>query len=248
MKTHSPPLPSAPAPSPARTAPRREPPAPPLPPLPDRALTIAEPWAWLIVSDFVKPGFPVKSVENRSWALPAGMIGQTVAVHASSSWDILFNDDVDAFLQELHPAISAQMNRPPIDGHPMQAKKGLQPSLAVHPGCILGVVNIVGCVHHADDGADFRRECLAAGFGDWYDAQPIPPAAWAQPGAFCFLLDSPRQFVCPIETKGALNFWKVAGKPGLPAKIAAALRAPLGDPLDYRRRIMGAAKDRPAKK
>lgn len=43
-----------------------------------RALSILQPWAWLIVKGH-------KDVENRSWRLPADMIGKRIFIHASKS-------------------------------------------------------------------------------------------------------------------------------------------------------------------
>jgi hypothetical protein len=42
-----------------------------------RALTVRQPWAALIVSGY-------KDVENRTWAVPAALLGQRVVIHAAS--------------------------------------------------------------------------------------------------------------------------------------------------------------------
>ncbi len=40
-----------------------------------KALSIRQPWAWLIVNGH-------KNIENRTWELPPGLVGQRVLVHA----------------------------------------------------------------------------------------------------------------------------------------------------------------------
>ncbi len=50
-----------------------------------KALSVRQPWAWAL--------FHGKDVENRSWPLPRHILGQTIAIHASSYkhwlwWDL----------------------------------------------------------------------------------------------------------------------------------------------------------------
>lgn len=45
-----------------------------------RALTCKQPWASLIASGR-------KTIENRTWAPPAALIGQRIAIHAGAGWD-----------------------------------------------------------------------------------------------------------------------------------------------------------------
>lgn len=44
------------------------------------ALTVQEPWAWAIL----RAG---KTVENRSWKMPARLVGERVALHTSKTYD-----------------------------------------------------------------------------------------------------------------------------------------------------------------
>lgn len=44
-----------------------------------KALTLIQPWGWAILHG--------KDVENRSWAPPAGMVGQRIAIHAGKRYD-----------------------------------------------------------------------------------------------------------------------------------------------------------------
>jgi hypothetical protein len=45
-----------------------------------RALTIKQPWASMIAAGH-------KTIENRSWRPPAGLVGQRIAIHAGAGWD-----------------------------------------------------------------------------------------------------------------------------------------------------------------
>lgn len=53
-----------------------------------KALSLLQPWAWLIVTpDPARPHFPLKDVENRSWRLPALFtLPRRIYVHASATW------------------------------------------------------------------------------------------------------------------------------------------------------------------
>lgn len=53
-----------------------------------RALSLLQPWAWLIVQpDPERPQYPLKDVENRVWRLPRNfIIPQRIYVHASLTW------------------------------------------------------------------------------------------------------------------------------------------------------------------
>lgn len=46
-------------------------------PLPRIAVSVQQPWAWLIVNGF-------KDVENRKWTLPGRYVGARVLIHASA--------------------------------------------------------------------------------------------------------------------------------------------------------------------
>lgn len=51
-----------------------------------RALSLSQPWAWLIVTpDSERPQFPLKDIENRTWRLPTKSfsIPQRIYVHAT---------------------------------------------------------------------------------------------------------------------------------------------------------------------
>lgn len=50
------------------------------------ALSVQQPWASLIVGGPLSPG--VKPIENRTWKVPARLIGKRVAIHASKKLDL----------------------------------------------------------------------------------------------------------------------------------------------------------------
>lgn len=65
-----------------------------------RALTIWQPWAWLIAEGH-------KGVENRNWPLPKHLIGERVAIHAASrlvGYDMIAFDILDEFGIVVPPA------------------------------------------------------------------------------------------------------------------------------------------------
>lgn len=201
-----------------------------------RGLTIHEPWAWLIASDFTNAGRCVKPVENRTW--PTTQRGP-VAVHASSSWATVLDADLLQDVCDLHPAIAERMlSHAHLKGSTPEDRSGF--NLIYHVGCIVGVVEIVDCLAFDPGLEDFRDVCAAAGYGAWYDSHAIPPAEFAS-GPYCFILANPRQFTQPIPCKGALNFWYLK-QPGIAAAVAAALKKPLGEPWHYRNALHAAGK------
>ncbi len=59
-----------------------------------KALSIRQPWAWLIVNGY-------KDIENRSWALKGGL-PRRVYVHASQTWAILSKDTIVSVAERLY--------------------------------------------------------------------------------------------------------------------------------------------------
>jgi hypothetical protein len=55
-------------------------------------LTVRRPWAELIAQG-------IKTIENRSWAPPAFMLGRYLAIHASPMWD----QEGEDFIRRNHP-------------------------------------------------------------------------------------------------------------------------------------------------
>ncbi|MFD6534871.1 ASCH domain-containing protein [Streptomyces goshikiensis] len=85
-----------------------------------RALTVRQPWAWALLNG--------KSVENRSWPIPAGLTGSTVLLHAGK--------DIDR----------AALRDPRVATLP-----GLPARSALPTGVITAVGRLDGC-HFAKDG------------------------------------------------------------------------------------------------
>lgn len=191
-----------------------------------RALTVLEPWAWLLVSDFTRNGHCVKPVENRTW--PTSFRGH-VAIHASSSWREVLDAELGQWLMDLHPDIAARLDAPAVLPNDPATY-----NMPVHTGCILGTVEIFDCIEFDFETDDFEKLCRDAGHGEWYDSHTIPPAEFAN-GRYCFLTRNPKQFTQPIPAKGAVNFWYLKS-PEL-AAVAAALNRPLGCPVEYRRKL-----------
>ena len=200
-----------------------------------RGITICEPWAWLIASDFTNRGRCVKPVENRTW--PTSFTGP-VAIHASSSWRDALDEELLQDICDMHPEIAERMlAHSHLEGRSTDDRAGF--NMPYHVGCIVGTVEVLACLPFDPSIDDFRDVCEAAGYAAWYDAHEIPPENFAS-GPYCFLLANPRQFTQPIPAKGALNFWHL--KPPEVAAVAAALKKPLGEPVAYRAALHAAGK------
>jgi hypothetical protein len=90
-----------------------------------KALSIQQPWAWLIVSG-------LKDIENRSW--PTGLRGR-VLIHAGK---VLDRDAAEDLWRGVHPVLGCGWTLPT--------------PRAFHLGGIVGSVEIVDCVtHHESD-------------------------------------------------------------------------------------------------
>lgn len=160
---------------------------------PSRALSVAEPWAYLITAGF-------KPIENRIWHTS---YRGTIAIHASKSTVYLAPPAADANEAfRLHPAIWAAVDDSRID----------EDHLIFQPGAVIGTVDIVDCVAFDAETEDpdivFERyQHITAGtpFAE------LPIGAWAQ-GPYCFILANPRRFVQPIACPGKLSLWGVDGK------------------------------------
>lgn len=97
------------------------------PELPQKALSIMQPWAWLIVNGH-------KDIENRDW--PTRFRGE-VAIHAGKKID---KNAAWYMSQGVHPAAGTRL---PLD-HPAFIQK--DPPWDDLIGGIVGVAEIIGCV------------------------------------------------------------------------------------------------------
>jgi len=101
------------------------------PDLPLKAISIMQPWAWLIVNGH-------KDIENRDWATK---FRGFVAIHAGKKLDETAAISVD---RAYHP-VSGRRIRFAAEGHAYQR------------GGIVGVAEIVDCIPHAN--SDLQDEC-----------------------------------------------------------------------------------------
>jgi hypothetical protein len=106
-----------------------------------KALTLWDPWASLIM-------IGVKRLETRPWRLPASMVGQRIAIHASKKVPkAVFEDAMRN--QYIRSALS------------------LDPDFTnFHPGCVLGTVELGDCYSTEDliaDDLNLRERA----FGDY---------------------------------------------------------------------------------
>lgn len=168
----------------------------------EKALTIAEPWAWAVVSSF-------KQLENRTWS--TSFRGR-VAVHSSLSAPYL--GDVIEEIEAYDERIAAALDHESIDPEAGRTIFG--------NGCIVGSVEVVDCVAVAPDGTLQGDEYREAGYevepyripsGFWVDfSEDEEELAGRKPAAkrFAFLLAGARRYRTPIPAQGKLNFWALS--------------------------------------
>ena len=54
-----------------------------------KALSVKQPWAYLLLAGVILPGIPPKRIENRDWPLPSTFkLPQTILIHASKTLDL----------------------------------------------------------------------------------------------------------------------------------------------------------------
>lgn len=147
-----------------------------------KALSIKQPWAWLIVNGY-------KGIENRTWHLPESMRGQRIYVHAGKKPDgenynntkrivadvmTMLPEDVAASVWELVYERNS---------HPGHAN-----TWWAHYGAIVGEVDIVDCV---------TNRPYASSDSPWFV------------GPYGFVLDNPVAYDKPIPYSGRLGFFDV---------------------------------------
>lgn len=115
--------------------------------LPTVALSIRQPWAWLIVNGY-------KDIENRNWRT---RFRGPVLIHASLG---MTRDEYDDCVETCH---RVARSRPFPEGTAMPAFKALE------RGGIIGVADVVGCY----DGHDSPWFFGAYGF-ELANARPLP--------------------------------------------------------------------------
>jgi hypothetical protein len=139
-----------------------------------KALSVRAPWWWFIL-------YGGKDIENRDW--PTSFRG-TIYLHASKWWSTL-----DVSEDEETAARCRRIAR--------DMGRGSQPDyqeMRASGGCIVGQVDIVGCVTQSDS--------------PWFF------------GRYGFVLANPVAFAKPIPCKGHLGFFDPDVEAALPGRIA----------------------------
>lgn len=177
---------------------------------PMRALTVWQPWAGCIAH-------LSKRVENRVWACPPAVIGQTIAIHAgakleregrvaswpstSKEWASLFASaaewDAWRYWHLGETRVRDRANWP--------AKLPL--------GAVVATARVAGCHWRGHD-----NEC---GDPAGYSAGVIC-SRWSQPGQWHWELGDVQALTVPVPCAGARKLWL------LPAGVAASVRGQLG--------------------
>lgn len=163
-----------------------------------KAMTLHQPWSWAIAH-------AGKRVENRTWAPPASIIGQRVAIHAGLRLDKLALDSVrDAVAAgRISDAefvrITAPMNE------------------CVRSGFVHGAVESVATIAGA-----ITLDCSCSwGDVDFDGAVEAVESAWFM-GPIGWLLTNVIALPEPVPCKGAQGLWT------LPADVESAVLAQLG--------------------
>lgn len=136
-----------------------------------KALSVRAPWWWFILHCG-------KDIENRDW--PTNFRG-TVYLHASKWWVTReVEDDFDYAIGDFETAnntfITTDLTEPEVEAATLR-------KIRERGGCIVGTVEIVGCVKQSDS--------------PWFN------------GPYGFVLRNPKPLDTPIPYKGALGFFDV---------------------------------------
>jgi hypothetical protein len=182
----------------------------------DRALTVRQPWADLIMAG-------VKDVENRSWPVPSTvphhyacdyceyrvLEGQEVSPCGTCGRYGARPDGPFPFPLMIHAAAKPDATEPWeawLRWSDLYTARGdHRPAELILPertGVLLGTVEVTGC-HHAD-------ECERTRQSDPYvDAtrEVVYCSRWAQPDTWHWTLADPQPLDTPVPAKGRLGLW-----------------------------------------
>lgn len=155
----------------------------------DRALTIHQPWADLIIAG-------AKDVENRRWALPSTVSTPLrLWIHAAKKPDPRMREILEA---EYGADVYLSARTLPGDN-------------PAHYGALLGSVTVTGC-HHADDCKravpdwsryEDRGHVVGVGIKDGFCSR------WAEPNCWHWELSDPKPLPEPIPMRGRQRLWKI---------------------------------------
>ncbi len=144
-----------------------------------KALSISQPWVWAILH----PADGMKRIENRDWQPPKWVIGQTIAIHASKTWEgslavDWINRAIQLNLKELGYFELENVDCPSCRDHHFA-------------GAIVATAKIEGVY-------DERTEM----------EMPESQRVWFT-GKYGWLLSDVQPLEKPVPCKGALRFWEV---------------------------------------
>ena len=149
-----------------------------------KALTLTQPWASLVACG-------AKRIETRTWAPPAALIGERIAIHAAKGW----TEDA-RFIATTEPFKSALR-----EGY----QRGLierSSILDLPRGCVVAIATLMACYAMRGDGDDGWRTIQRL-----LIEQPHERAFGGYgAGRYAWVLRNVRA-IEPIRARGALGLW-----------------------------------------
>jgi len=156
-----------------------------------RAISLHQPWASLIAIE-------AKPFETRSWAPPASLIRQPIAIHAAAR---------TPRLQE----IADLMNDPftlLADVGAFELLKGWWSGIGLPLGAVVCTAILAAAYQCGDEVSPGQVEVVKAiSRGDDPVTIPIDPFGDFSPGRWAWLLEDIQPFPKPIPAKGHQGFW-----------------------------------------
>lgn len=154
-----------------------------------KALSIRNPWAYLIVNKFQGK---FKDVENRTWPLPFNTsMPMRIYVHAGVKPDGNNYNEIKQItagaMQILIDMLGGKhcaYNKSSIDTIWRLMHNRTDPKWSRYYGAVIGEVDIIDCVRNSK-------------------------SPWAVPGLYHFVFDKPIAYLNPVPCKGKLNFFKL---------------------------------------
>ena len=141
-----------------------------------KAITIKQPWAFCITH-------LDKSLENRNWKLPNGMVGQTIAIHTSKKLDDIHGR------KEAYRMAGFALSQ--LDDH-------------MPLGCIVATAVISGEAYFDSDGCRRLRQLMREP-----DEQELARMKNWFVGDYGFWLTDVTSLKEPIPCRGQLGFWTI---------------------------------------
>lgn len=156
-----------------------------------QALSIKEPWAWCIASG-------LKTIENRTWAPPASVIGKRIAIHASANLGDLGRDDIVDFMYDVDDQVGDALSDDRIS----------QDSPLFIAAAIIGSVRVLGFIDLNKIG--FTEPAIVEACAAFPKSPTgIPHRAWVDGGSVLWVVGEAERFATPIPAKGKLGVWSL---------------------------------------